>query len=193
MKNLLFVFLPIFVWSCGNSTTTENQKNDLQFTVEEKLLAEEFRDTSSGVRLRVPVEWHPVKHLTNDRLKHTFTSILSDDTLIQAIYVDTVHQASLICTRVNAQFEELQRAFNNPDSAYNSNKQWNSVLKSNFMLNGISVNQFLLQNADLVNFRLVCIDGLKNKFQLDYIMSRNAYLLQIKKVESSIGTISIFQ
>jgi hypothetical protein len=161
--------------------------------VEEKLLAEEFRDTSSGVRLRVPVGWYPVQYLTNDSLKRKFTSILIHDTLVQAIYVDTVNQASLICTRVNAQLEELKRAFTNPDSAYNSNKQWNSVLKSNFMLNGISVNQFLLQNNELVNFRLVCIDGLKNKFQIDYIMSRNAYLIQIKKVESSIGTIHTFE
>lgn len=178
----------LVLYSCSSSPNSEHQKNDLAFNVDENILDASYIDTLKKIQLRVPKGWIDLTELPDNELKLKFSSLVKIDSTIKSIFVDTLNNASLFYRVINIQSNTLERIFNNPDSAYNSQQQWSSILKSNFILNGISVSQFLLQSNDLVNFRLISRENSPHQFQIDYILSRESYLLQVKKVESSIGS-----
>ena len=64
-------------------------------------------------------------------------------------------------------------------------------MKSEYILNGLDVTQFLLQNAQIINFKLILRNGDNKIYQVDYLSGREMYLKNVKKIESSIGTINL--
>lgn len=196
MKNniasLLFFLVLLTLLSCSGSEKSAELASDLKFDVNPLLLDEDFSDSLTGMRLKIPLGWENLSTSKSESLKSKFEVHLQQDSSIVAIYIDTLNQASLIISR-KYQWDDsdLKRMYNTPDSVFNEAKQWDPIMKSDFMLNGLSVHQFLLQNKELVNFKLICGKGMGRKFQIDYVIGRATYLKQVKKVESSIGTIRI--
>jgi hypothetical protein len=185
----LFISFSVFVvGSC--SSDSKNRQNDLDFNVNKSLLGDIFIDSVSGLVVRVPVGWRNSDLFTNDTLKAKLSQ-LHLDSLGKTMYLDSSQRASLLITRL-IENENLALIYQSPDSAYNTSKKWTSITKSEFLLNGMRTYQFLLQSEALVNFRLLVTSRSKKSVQIDYLIDRSVYLHNVKKIESSIGTIESF-
>lgn len=180
---LLFLSVALLA-SCSAS---ESKKNDLEFDVNQKLLGEIFTDSVSGIAIQIPIGWKNSSRFTNDTLKAKLDR-LHLDSLGKTMYLDSAQQASLLISKIN-EGEDLQLTYQNPDSIYNRTNQWASITKSEFTLNGMRTYQFLLQNKSIVNFKLLITNSSKKTIMLDYIVERTVYLKQVKKIESSIGSV----
>jgi hypothetical protein len=178
----------LIISSC--SSDSRSKQNDLDFNVNKSLLGDVFIDSVSGLIIKAPVGWRNSNLFTNDTLKAKLSQ-LHLDSLGKTMYLDSSQRASLLIARLT-QNENLALIYKNPDSAYNTSKKWSSVTKSEFVLNGMRTYQFLLQSETLVNFRLLTTSPSKKSVQIDYLIDRSVYLHNVKKIESSIGSIESF-
>ena len=73
---------------------------------------------------------------------------------------------------------------------YSKNKNlWEKWASTEYVNNGISFNQFLLQNKSYIVFKLL-VEKDKRISELNYIIPKENYTEDIaKKIESSIGSI----
>ena len=186
----ILILFSIILIGCIKTKETSQTNDDLLFDINYTLLGESFYDTALGMKMKIPLGWKKVSML-NDKALALKLKQLHLDSLGSKMYIDTAQHASILISKIdNLTTEYLRRMYNNPDSTYNLLKQWDSVIKSEFSINGIPTYQFLLQNKDLINFKLLFTGKTKQKFQVDYFIERSNYLGLVKKVESSIGTIS---
>jgi hypothetical protein len=164
----------------------KNTRNDLAFDVNEKLLGDSYLDSISNMTLRVPIGWKDSDYNSDDTLKAK-VSLLRHNSNSKKLYLDSLQKASLIVSYFNNP-DGLNQIFANPDSAFNATKDWVSIDKSQFILNGQETFQFLLQNKNVINFKLL-IRSSNTILQLDYFVDRAQYMYEVKKIESSIGSI----
>lgn len=175
----------IILDGCTNSDS-KAKRNDLAFEVNEKFLGESYLDSLSNITLRIPVGWKDSDDSSDNTLQSKM-SLLRQNSNSKKFYLDSLQKASLIISYID-QPENLDLIFTNPDSVYNTTKNWMSITKSQFVLNGLETFQFLLQNQNVVNFKLL-VRGRNTTLQVDYIVDRASYIQEIKKIESSIGSI----
>jgi len=69
------------------------------------------------------------------------------------------------------------------------NNVWQKVQLNIFNYNKISFHQVMLQNNQMVCFKLIGDKGYDDYFQIDYLISLKDYSTLIKSIESSIGSI----
>jgi hypothetical protein len=65
------------------------------------------------------------------------------------------------------------------------------VKKAVYMKDGIKITQFLIQKNNIVNFRLLFNNGDGKLLQFDYLAGIRDYSLEVKAIESSIGSIKL--
>ena len=186
----LIVLFSILFFGCAKTKEASDTNDDLLFDINYALLGESFYDTTLGMKMKIPLGWKKISMLNDEVLAAKFKH-LRLDSLGSTMYIDTAQHASILISIMNAMTaKDLQRIYNNPDSTYNLVKKWDTVIKSELSINGIHTYQFLLQSQNLINFKLIFTGKTKQKFQVDYFIERSKYLGLVKKIESSIGTIS---
>ena len=184
----LIILVAFFEYSCKEKKV----ENSLGFNIDNSLLKSEFVDSLAGINLRAPLGWDDLSNDKNKKLKYRLNLDFKKGADIKAFYIDTVNQACLIVSNLNLLTDrDIKHIFNNPDSSYNLDKKWEQIMKSEYILNGLDVTQFLLQNAQIINFKLILRNGDNKIYQVDYLSGREMYLKNVKKIESSIGTINL--
>jgi hypothetical protein len=191
MKKYLFA-LPIFIsffWICCQPKQPE-KKSDLQFTVNPELLGNVYTDSISGFTVSIPKGWLPLT-VFDSTIQSKFMDV-EDSIALGRIFLDSLQQGGSVLITSLAETDSVMfgKVYQNPDSAFNQQKIWQQILKSAFYHNGLYIRQYLLQNNDLVTFRLVITEGLRFPVQIDYVLGRNTYMQHVKKIESSIGSIN---
>jgi hypothetical protein len=191
MKKYLFALsvLISFAWISCQPKQPE-KKSDLQFTVNPELLGYVYTDTVSRFSVGIPKGWIPLTAL-DSTIQLKFMNV-EDSIALERIFLDSLQQGGSVLITSLAETDSVMfgKVYKNPDSAFNQQKIWQQILKSTFYHNGLFIRQYLLQNNDLVTFRLVITKGLRFPVQIDYVLSRNTYMQHVKKIESSIGSIN---
>lgn len=184
---LISILFSLIIFAC---TQQEKKKSDLQFSINENLLGLTFQDTMSHLTLRIPKGWLPLSSF--DSATQTKFNSLKDEIGFQDVFIDSLQQGGslMIKSLINIDTVSISNMYRDPETAFNQQKVWNQIMKSSFYYNDLLIKQFLLQNNDLVSFKLIISEGLSHPIQLDYILSRNTYMLEVKKIESSIGSIN---
>lgn len=174
----------ITVISACTKPSEQQSKNEIEFNVDQALLGEQYVDSLSGFYFSVPKNWKSVLAISNA------SDSIAVSKSIRKIFIDSAANASLIITSMKGvDIEQAYKIFNSPDSTFNSARVWTSISKAEFLLGGITVHQYLIQNQEIVNFKLILVRGVKDIIQLDYLTQRDLYANQIKNIESSIGSI----
>lgn len=167
--------------SCS-SDKASNDTAEMNFSVNQHLLAPTYIDTAVGVQFNPPKNMVSINYKTAQEI--------SDPIRIKQIFSDTLTQATLLYSDLSVLPDSsLQNILNNYQQVLNKNGEWKSIQKAVYQFNGLRVYQFLLQNEQIVGFKLVFPEGTKKKFSLDYAFPVHQYAKYAKPLESSIGSV----
>ncbi len=181
---LALAFVSMFGVSCGNQ---QPSGNTISFRVNQDLLSDTVFTTSDEMlRLQPPQNWAQLS--SNDTIYLVFAEVMQHK--LEAVFIDTKTEASLLISEVSAdEMLAMEQVFENPDLFYNSNNNWLSVQHGDFKYNSYQIDQIVLQNHDIVIYKLFA-SRMGKTYEINYSVPR-AYAEQIlRAVESSIGSIN---
>jgi hypothetical protein len=168
----------------------------MQFNVDEALLGEPRAFVDYGISLRPPAGWSEMPQEQIARLTAAVQPPASAEPIEPprplAAFLLPKDPSVLIVSSIPwsadeadlAQFQEQLRA------------QFGEVRHGQFKVNGLDVQQYLLQPQGQVNFKLLVAaesaaagDSVGRRLQLDYVVPQEAWPAQVRAVESSIGSL----
>jgi len=176
-----------FIISCN--TDDFNQKNDaMQFYVDTSLLANSIYLENSNISLRPPADWVSI---SNDEMEHLTKTIQGGENIFQINLKNAYKSpegALLIITQVSSKIKNF--GYIPPDYVELLSEQFNieNVPFDIFDIHKVPIRQYLINTKEVVIFKLF-ISG-NTDYQLDYIIPKNIYEKELKKIESSIGSIN---
>ena len=184
---IIIVKLSIFfIISCN--TDDFDQKNDaMQFYVDTSLLANSIYLENSNISLRPPVDWVPI---SNDEMERLSKTIQGGENIFQIKLKKAYNSpegALLIITQVSSKIKNF--GYIPPDYVELLSEQFNieNVPFDIFDIHKVPIRQYLINAKEVVIIKLFI--SANTDYQLDYIIPRNIYEKELKKIESSIGSI----
>lgn len=195
MKILIFSFLSLIITiGCtDNSKKKETSIIEAQFDIEKSLLNEQpFIDSILNFSINVPVEYFftdpfflatLAKSLIQD---YRNAHIISGFTNVKDTSLMLIIDISNIDSKI---YENLKV---NYKSLLNQNNNWSDIQFQEFKHNCFKIEQYVLQNSALLNFRLICYNY--NNFnqpliEVLFFINRKNIEKNIRSVESSIGSL----
>lgn len=176
------VLLIVIIQACA--TKTEN--NQMNFQVDTSLLAEfPYKATKDGIGVYPPKEWkrHDATSLLFKQLQET------NHATIVALYAPESEDAMLMVNETQGMDASLLTEITgNPSAYYNQDSIWNAVMHDNFRYKDFDINQIILQNDQLVIFKLF-VQQNSRLLELNYMLPAGASPQTMKSVESSIGSL----
>lgn len=187
-RTLLILFFAslLFISSCAEEDKTE-QIPELYFNIDTTLVSEYNYLDSLRLALRIPEDWNETEDIILDTvltaLENTDKTSLSFDYNPELILKDDSTQSILTIGTVKNSLGKEEYI----ESIESTFDKW-KVKKGNFTNNNIEFTQFLIQKDNLVLFKLI-FKHFDKIIQIDYALSKRHYAGEIRKVESSIGSI----
>lgn len=181
-STLIFVFGVLLI-SCR---TSNSKPDEVEFNVNNSLLAEMPFKSKAGFSIKAPKNWQ----LTNEYNFEFKNQLLNlDQAELLAVYKSDSSNCALIISESNVDFNSLKSEVIRSAFASKKDSVWLSVQPSFFTYKRFDIVQFVYQNSDLLVFRLF-VQGLKELHELYYIIPRSDINKTVQSVESSIGSIS---
>jgi len=158
----------------------------MQFRVDSAQLSDAIRIADYEMQYCPPAGWQ--SHETDvfqERIDGTDSSQFNN---IVGVYKDTASTAFLIVSILPTTIDSFSRPQADSTALF-GNEPWQDVRRGQFEHQGLAFTQYLLQSSGWVSFRLF-VGQAKPNVRFDYIVSRNIYQDEMKKIESSIGSIA---
>jgi hypothetical protein len=70
-------------------------------------------------------------------------------------------------------------------------KNFSPTKVGDFLKDNILFTQYLIQDENRINFKLLFFNPKDQLIQFDYILQKDSYVLELKAIESSIGSIKL--
>lgn len=192
----LFIFsiLSIFLLfpSCSSDTRSANDRSipEMEFAVDKTLLGDVFRDSALQVEFHPPARWIKADPRTKEMMAVVIDSLNPYPLRIKEVFYDSTSQSmALLSDLSGARVETRDKIIGDYEQVFNAGKMWNDVKMATFRFNDLTTDQLLLQNQQMVNFKLIFFKNRDIPFQVDYIVPRQTYAEKVRYIESSIGSI----
>ena len=189
LKYIGIQILLLTIISCGSASNENSEFPPVEFNVNPSLLFSPLLiDTSFWIQM--PSDWPEVDSGTFDAAKRAIDNdTLSFFKLELLRAFKSEKGASCVISRVVDQtptFDLLNKEF---EDLLKSNFQTEDVVKGTFRVKGNNIIQYRIIAKTIVAFKLFCqIKG--NFYQIDYFIPASLYYAAIRKVESSIGSLT---
>jgi len=135
-------------------------------------------DSVTGISIRIPKGLSENQNLlSSTNLEDIRVFMTTDSSFVMSIHKGAQLSAS-----------SYRQAFAAPDSTM-QNKLFKVRNKATFQVNGLEVNQYLMESPDLINFKLVVYGEAESAIEINYLVKRSEYKLIVKQIESSIGSL----
>lgn len=191
---ILLITLQLFLFSC-KQPGPKQEIVEAKFNVDQSLLSSDpLTDAGLSFSMQYPADW---EFLAND-----FRTLLADQILVGKYSsarivsgcVDPVDSSMLIMLDVSkvdsSFFSDLKQ---NYESVFNQENGWINAQLETFTHDCFIVDQYVLQNERLVQFRLQCRDRESTsrhpRMEIYFFLNRLRLDENIKSIESSIGTL----
>lgn len=178
-----------------NQPQTSSGLPEMQFDVDTALLAENpVVDSSLGLSFHAPKHW----------VKSEIGILSLPEETLQGKHLVPEHyymnpadsSTMLVATLKNMSDEQIAMMRVDFYKIFNSQGIWNDVQHASFSFNDLNADQFLMHNDKIINFKLLVSanddPANEERFSIDYIIPRAHYEENIKSVESSIGSLILF-
>ncbi|MGB2805528.1 MAG: hypothetical protein WBD64_11615 [Candidatus Zixiibacteriota bacterium] len=192
-RNMLRCFgiqvLLLTVISCSSKHDAGSNFPPIEFDVNPDLLSSPLLiDTSFSIRM--PFDWPEVNGESFKAAKQVINGDTSSVLSLELLEIfKSVQGASCVISKVINEtplFDLLDTDF---EESLKSNFRTDEVSKGAFSLNGNNTIQYRVISRDIVAFKLFCeISG--NLYQIDYFIPKGIYEVEVRKVESSLGSIT---
>jgi hypothetical protein len=177
----------LFIISC-NADDYEQKDETMQFYVDTSLLSTSIYLEDSNISLRPPLGWDAISDIEFEQLSK---SIQNGDNIfdirLNRVF-KSVDGALMIISQVQSKLYNF--GYVPPDYVDLLSEQFNieNIPTLKFPINKIPIIQYLINTDDFVIIRFFI--GSNISYQIDYIIPRNIYEKELKKIESSIGSIN---
>ncbi len=176
-----------FIISC-NTDDFNQKKVGMQFYVDTSLLANSIYLENSNISLKPPIDWILISEEESTQLS---IAIKDGDNIFEILLSNVFKSkngALMIISQVQSKVNDF--GYIPPDYKELLTQQFNikDIPSLKFPINEIPILQYIINTDEYVIIRLFV--GSHIKFQLDYIIPRNIYEKELKKIESSIGSIN---
>ena len=180
----LFMF---FMISC-NADDFDQKSDAMQFNVDTNLLSTSVYLENSNILLRPPIDWVPISSDEMERLSETIQGGNNIFSINLKKAYKSPEGALLIITQVNSKTNNF--SYIPPDYVELLSEQFNieEVPFDIFKIHQVPIRQYLIDAKEVVIFRLFI--SADTDYQLDYIIPKKIYEKELKKIESSIGSIN---
>ncbi len=180
----------LFLASCSNHSGGESDFPAIGFRVDSDLLSSPVL-VDGSFSIQTPADWFAVQ---GDSFETIAQALSSDTTSFLRVKVLTVHQSHLGSSCVISKIIDDSFHFGLLDQSFEEmlrrTTQTENVSRDAFRLNGIDTVQYLIITGDIITFKLFSsIDG--SFYQMDYFVPASIYQDEMRKLESSIGTIML--
>ena len=194
---IILVSLLVTLPGCNSNTHRESTLIEAQFNIDTTLLSgTAIVDSSLNYSLRIPKGWQSISPELTAKLK---TSMLVQDYADAGFefgFINPKDSSMLVCLDVSKMepsvFSGLRE---NYLEVLNLNNAWNQIQYQEFKYKSFMIDQYVLQNDEILNFKLICRDHIENadtapKIELLYFINAKGLAENIKAIESSIGSLS---
>lgn len=192
---IILIIGQLFLFSC-KQPGTKQEIVEATFNVDQSLLASEpLTDTELSFKMQYPADWQI--------LEDEFKTMLADQILVGKYStarivsgcLDPVDSSMLIILDVSkvdsSFFSDLKQ---NYKVVFNQDSDWINVQLETFTHRCFIVDQYVLQNERLVQFRLQCREkdsaSRHPRMEIYFFLNRSYLNENIKSIESSIGTLN---
>lgn len=185
---------------CQNQKEPETGLRQIQFNVDSNLLSQEVIDSSSKFLFMPPKEWKLInKKLFKDVLDKNNLQLKQEEKILIAplyIFMDDSMNCLLNISRIQLK-EENKSQTKSTIAIYEEEllrKFGKEKLKrAEYLKGNLAITQYLINENNEVNFKIIFFDENKNLVQFDYVTSLDVYPKEIKAIESSIGSIQLLK
>ncbi len=189
---IIIVFSVIFLQSIG--CTYEHKGFDdfknIEFNVDTELLSSLPLVIEDVFELRIPKDWYK---LNDDNFIKFKNVIESDSAAFFKISLLNVFNSPNGSYSIISKIISDNNVFEKIDSTYITllaeNFKTNNINIGRININGINTIQYLISTKDKVIIKLI-LKIKKSYYQIDYIIPLEIYEKELKKIESSIGSIN---
>jgi len=189
-KNILL--LSVILFQSIGCTYDKKGSDDFQiivFNVNTKLLSAEQSFFNKKLEMRLPVDYHQID---NDKFLTVKKSIESDSTAFFKLSLLSVFNSPNGSYSIISEIVSDKNIFEEVDSTYYEllaeNFKTTNINIGKVKINGINVIQYLITTIDKVIIKLI-LNVNNSYYQIDYIIPLEIYEKELKKIESSIGSI----
>ena len=176
-----------FIISC-NADDFDQKDDTMQFYVDTSLLSTSIYLEDSNILVRPPIGWDAISDIEFEKLSKS----IQDGENIFDIQLSRAFKspdgALLIISKVQSQVNNF--GYIPPDYVEILSEQFNlkHVPFDIFDINQVPVRQYLINAKEFAIFKLLL--SASTDYQMDYIIPKNIYKKELKKIESSIGSIN---
>ena len=176
-----------FIISC-NADDFDQKSDTMQFYVDTSLLSTRIYLENSNISLKPPIDWILISEQESTQLS---IAIKDGDNIFEILLSNVFKSqngALMIISQVQSKVNNF--GYIPPDYKELLTQQFSikDIPSLKFPINEIPILQYLISTNEFVIIRIF-IDSIAN-YQIDYIIPRNIYEKELKKVESSIGSIN---
>ena len=200
MKNwsgfLQFLLYSIVIGSfvgCDSPNAQKQPYETLAFKVDETRLEPIVTDTTLRIKIAAPRDWKKIDDsmLTQVVDKLNVQSIPELQIVPRWIFLNESSQAMCVVSELNgveiAPDETLLKTLT---TAYRNQFPKATVRQAVFMKDAFRIHQLMVIAVDFVLIKLICDAPETLVFEVDYRVPRDVYQLELRAIESSIGSIN---
>jgi hypothetical protein len=191
---LLVIILSIILVSCSDNEKLPGSEQILLFEIDDKLLSDSVQLPAYNLKFNPPKNWEPIsKGLFDSLVQKIQTQQLSDSIKIIPLHVffSELNQSILNVSAVEIQSSNLENTIDQFEQREIDKAGIQNFKRADFVKDSLSVTQFLIEENNLIIFKIFVRINQNRIAEFDYIVPKNIYAGEIKSIESSIGSIKL--
>jgi hypothetical protein len=190
----LAILSVLFIISCGTEERGgEIEIPEMKFFVNSEILGESIHDSVLNVVFNPPMQWEPLQDdLFAELLRRVDTRQGDWDSINITpvhMFINSGRGSSLTVSTMRFRNGSETENLKSYDTSIREHFNDIDLLYTVFVKDGIYFHQYLLQNDDMINFKLLTQESDGTMLQWDYVVPRQAYTFEVRAIESSIGSI----
>lgn len=201
IKKLILLVSIVFICcsGCGLKNKPSKVITEAAFNVDSSLLNPlPAIDSILNLSIGIPKDWKLMDDEFRSSLKSSLMTSDYKNSELRHGYINKVDSSIMLLIDIRSIDKSVFSSLkNNYVEVLNSNSMWTDVQLQEFVYRSFRIEQYVLQGEQLLNFKLICYDRelpgeISPKFELLYFLNKKDLAINIKSVESSIGSIEYF-
>ncbi len=186
------IALILFLLFCSKQEKTSSPKvAELTFEIDSTKLELTSYNQDLGIQFNTPKEWKPIPRSLFEEFSKQISSIFleGNDFIVNPIFIFLNQQnKSLLYISQFQKFEDSTTVKKYKDLIQET---FSPIKVGDFLKDDIIFTQYLIQDENRVNFKLLFFNSKNQLIQFDYIVPKDVYVPELKAIESSIGSIKL--
>ncbi len=180
--------------SCDSPNSKKSAYETLVFDVDPTRLELAITDATLNIKMSAPKGWKAIDESLLEQVIDGLGDKLTQEFQLvpRWVFVNEASRAMCAVSKlegVNGIPDET--ALESLESAYRDEFPEATIQRTIFMKDAFRVHQLMVVASGFVLIRLICVAPENPVFEIDYVVPRDVYKVELQSIESSIGSINL--